>query len=70
VAALRAGIENGLTLIDTAEVYGDGAAEELVGEAITGRRDTVHLVSKVLPSQALAASPHHRHSALEPLRST
>jgi diketogulonate reductase-like aldo/keto reductase len=52
VAALRTGIESGLTLIDTAEMYGGGAAEELVGEAIAGRRDSVHLVSKVLPSHA------------------
>jgi diketogulonate reductase-like aldo/keto reductase len=52
LAALRTGIEIGLTLIDTAEMYGDGAAEELVGEAIAGRRDEVFLVSKVLPVHA------------------
>jgi diketogulonate reductase-like aldo/keto reductase len=52
LAALRTGIEIGLTLIDTAEMYGDGAAEELVGEAIAGRRDEVYLVSKVLPGHA------------------
>lgn len=52
LAALRAGIDCGLTLIDTAEMYGDGASEELVGEAIAGRRDSVYLVSKVLPSHA------------------
>lgn len=52
LAALRAGIDCGLTLIDTAEMYGDGASEELVGEAIAGRRDGVYLVSKVLPSHA------------------
>ncbi|TFV51566.1 aldo/keto reductase [Blastococcus sp. TF02A-35] len=52
LAALRTGIDSGLTLIDTAEMYGDGAAEELVGEAIEGRRDTVYLVSKVLPGHA------------------
>ena len=52
LAALRAGIEDGLVLIDTAEMYGEGAAEELVGEAIAGRRDSVHLVSKVLPGHA------------------
>jgi diketogulonate reductase-like aldo/keto reductase len=52
LAALRTGIEVGLTLIDTAEMYGDGAAEELVGRAIEGRRDSVFLVSKVLPSHA------------------
>jgi diketogulonate reductase-like aldo/keto reductase len=50
--ALRAGIDIGLTLIDTAEMYGDGAAEELVGQAIAGRRDDVFLVSKVLPHHA------------------
>ena len=52
LAALRLGIERGLTLIDTAEMYGNGAAEVLVGEAIAGRRDEVFLVSKVLPSHA------------------
>jgi diketogulonate reductase-like aldo/keto reductase len=52
LAALRAGIELGLTLIDTAEMYGDGRAESLVGEAIAGQRDKVFLVSKVLPSNA------------------
>ena len=50
--SLRLGIELGLTLIDTAEMYGDGDAEELVGEAIEGQRDRVFLVSKVLPSNA------------------
>jgi diketogulonate reductase-like aldo/keto reductase len=52
IEALREGIELGMTLVDTAEMYGDGAAEELVGEAIAGRRDEVFLVSKVLPSHA------------------
>ncbi|MFJ2740622.1 aldo/keto reductase [Streptomyces sp. NPDC087440] len=52
LAALRRGIDLGMTLIDTAEMYGGGAAEELVGEAIRGRRDDVFLVSKVLPSNA------------------
>ena len=52
LAALRAGLDRGLTHIDTAEMYGDGAAEELVGEAIAGRRDEVFLVSKVLPHNA------------------
>ena len=50
--ALRTGMDIGLTLIDTAEMYGDGAAEELVGRAIAGRRDDVFLVSKVLPHHA------------------
>jgi diketogulonate reductase-like aldo/keto reductase len=52
LAALRLGIDLGLTLIDTAEMYGNGAAEVLVGEAIAGRRDEVFLVSKVLPLHA------------------
>jgi diketogulonate reductase-like aldo/keto reductase len=52
VAALRGGLDSGMTHIDTAEMYGDGAAEELVGEAIAGRRDEVFLVSKVLPQNA------------------
>lgn len=50
IAALRLGIDLGMRLIDTAEMYGNGAAERLVGEAIAGRRDQVFLVSKVLPS--------------------
>ncbi len=52
VATLRAGIELGMTLIDTAEMYAAGAAEELTGEAIAGSRDEVFLVGKVLPSNA------------------
>jgi len=52
VAALRRGLDLGLTHIDTAEMYGAGAAEKLVGEAIAGRRDEVFLVSKVLPENA------------------
>src|SRR6185437_13241920 len=52
IAALRLGLDLGMTLIDTAEMYGDGAAEELVGEAIADRRDEVFLVSKVLPQHA------------------
>ncbi len=52
ISALRLGLDLGLTVIDTAEMYGDGDAEELVGEAISGRRDEVFLVSKVLPSNA------------------
>ena len=54
-AALRDGIERGLTLIDTAEMYGDGGAERVVGQAIAGQRDRVFLVSKVLPQNASAA---------------
>jgi diketogulonate reductase-like aldo/keto reductase len=52
VAALRLGLDLGLTHIDTAEMYGDGGAERLVGEAIAGRREDVFLVTKVLPSNA------------------
>jgi len=52
LAALRTGLDLGLTLIDTAEMYGEGAAEELVGEAVAGRRDDVVLVSKVYPWHA------------------
>ena len=52
IAALRYGLDVGMTLIDTAEMYGDGASELLVAEAIAGRRDEVFLVSKVLPSHA------------------
>src|SRR5690606_4090798 len=52
IAALRLGIDLGMTHIDTAELYGAGRVEELVGEAIAGRRDDVFLVSKVLPDNA------------------
>jgi diketogulonate reductase-like aldo/keto reductase len=52
IATLRLGIDLGATLIDTAEMYADGAAEELVGKAIEGRRDEVFLVTKVLPQNA------------------
>jgi diketogulonate reductase-like aldo/keto reductase len=52
VEALEAGIELGMTHIDTAEMYGNGRAEELTGQAIRGRRDRVFLTSKVLPSNA------------------
>jgi diketogulonate reductase-like aldo/keto reductase len=51
-AALRAGLDLGLTLIDTAEMYGNGGAEEVTGDAIAGRRDEVYLVTKVLPQNA------------------
>ena len=59
LSALRLGLDLGLTLIDTAEMYGDGASEELVAEAIAGRRDEVFLVSKVLPQNAT------RHGTIE-----
>ena len=52
VAALQTGMDLGMTLVDTAEMYGDGAAERLVGEAIRGRRDQLFIVSKVLPHHA------------------
>ncbi len=52
IAALQAGIDAGMTLIDTAEMYGEGRSEELIGEAICGRRDDVFLVSKVYPHHA------------------
>ncbi len=52
VAALRLGLELGMTLIDTAEMYGEGGAERVVGEAIAGRRERVFLVSKVYPHNA------------------
>ena len=55
VAALRLGLDLGMTLIDTAEMYGEGGAEEVVGEAIAGRRDDVFLVSKVYPHNASRA---------------
>jgi len=60
IACLRLGLDLGATLIDTAEMYGEGRAEELVGEAILNRRDEVFLVSKVYPrnsslSEAAAA---------------
>lgn len=52
VSALRAGVDLGLTLIDTAEMYADGGAEEVVGEALNGLRERVFLVSKVYPWNA------------------
>lgn len=52
VAALRLGIDLGMTLIDTAEMYGSGGAEEVVGQAIAGQRDQIFLVSKVYPHNA------------------
>ena len=52
IATLRQGIDMGLTLIDTAEMYGDGRSEQLIAEAIAGRRDELFIVSKVLPGNA------------------
>ncbi|MDG4667221.1 aldo/keto reductase [Mycobacterium sp. 236(2023)] len=55
IASIRLGIDLGMTVIDTAEMYGNGAAEALVGEAIAGRRGEVFLVDKVLPDHATRA---------------
>lgn len=55
IAALREGLDLGLTLIDTAEMYGEGESETLIGEAIEGRRDGLFLVSKVYPHNASRA---------------
>jgi diketogulonate reductase-like aldo/keto reductase len=55
IAALRRGLDLGLSHIDTAEMYGDGRAEEITGEALAGRRHEVFLVSKVLPHNASKA---------------
>lgn len=52
VRALREGLDLGMMLIDTAEMYAEGGAEEVVGQAIRGRRDEVYLVSKVYPHNA------------------
>jgi diketogulonate reductase-like aldo/keto reductase len=54
IATLRLGLDLGAKLIDTAEMYGDGRSEELIAEAIAGRRDEVFLVSKVYPQNASA----------------
>jgi diketogulonate reductase-like aldo/keto reductase len=55
IAALQLGLDLGMTLVDTAEMYGEGSAEELVADAIHGRRDEVFLVSKVYPHNATRA---------------
>lgn len=69
IASLRRGLDLGLTLIDTATMYGDGAAEELVGEALDGRRDDAFVVTKVLPWDADAAGlPASVHASLRRLR--
>ena len=52
IAALKLGLDLGATLVDTAEMYGEGEAETITGEAIAGRRDQLLLVSKVLPENA------------------
>jgi diketogulonate reductase-like aldo/keto reductase len=69
LAALRAGLDLGVRMIDTAEMYGDGTAEEIVGEAIAGRRDDVYLVSKCYPHHAGAKTmPQACARSLERLR--
>lgn len=55
IAALQTGLDLGMRLIDTAEMYGDGAAEEVVGKALAGRRDSCFLVTKVYPHNATRA---------------
>lgn len=68
ITALRTGIDLGMTLIDTAEMYGDGASETLIAEAIAGRRDEVFLVSKAFPQNAsLARLPRSCEASLKRL---
>ncbi len=68
IVALRGGIDLGLTLIDTAEMYADGESERLVGEAIKGRRDEIFLVSKAYPQNASRDRlPHACEASLERL---
>jgi diketogulonate reductase-like aldo/keto reductase len=55
IASIRLGLDLGMTAVDTAEMYADGASEVLLGEAIAGRRDEVFLVDKVLPGHATRA---------------
>lgn len=66
IAALRRGVELGLALIDTAEMYGDGGAEELLAEALRGLRDKVFLVSKAYPQNG--AGPALRRACENSLR--
>jgi len=68
ITTLRTGIDLGMTLIDTAEMYGDGASETLIGEAVAGRRDEVFLVSKAYPQNAsLAKLPRSCEASLKRL---
>ena len=60
IAALRRGLDLGMTHIDTAEMYGGGAVEQIVGDAIRGRRDEVFLVSKVLLRTQPPGAPSRR----------
>jgi diketogulonate reductase-like aldo/keto reductase len=62
-AVLREGIERGLSLIDTAEMYADGGAEKLVGAVIKGQRERVFLVSKIMPQNASCAGVAHHYEA-------
>ena len=71
IQALRQGIDLGMTLIDTAEMYGDGISEQIVGDAIHGQRDRVFVVSKVFPHNAsLRAMPRACEASLKRLRIT
>ena len=71
IAALRYGLDLGMVLIDTAEMYGEGEAERLVGEAIAGRREEVFLVSKVYPHNAtLSGTSAACHRSLQRLGTT
>src|SRR5438309_5166822 len=70
VEALRLGIDLGITLIDTAEMYGDGGAEKVVADAIDGQRDRVFVITKVYPHNASASKlPEACERSLERLRS-
>lgn len=67
-AVLREGIERGLTLIDTAEMYGNGGAEKVVGQAMAGQRDKVFLVTKIMPQNASTTGiPRHCDASLKRL---
>ena len=68
VAALGLGLDLGMTLIDTAEMYAEGGAEEVVAEAIAGRRDEVFLVSKVFPHNASRQVPAACERSLKRLK--
>jgi diketogulonate reductase-like aldo/keto reductase len=69
VRALRQGIDLGMTLIDTAEMYGNGVSEQIVGDAIEGQRDRVFVVSKVFPHNASRrAMPRACEASLKRLR--
>ncbi len=63
IASLRLGIELGMTLIDTAEMYANGGAEKMVAQAIAGRRNEVFLVSKVCQNTLRAAARLQRANA-------